>query len=127
MSKFGSVKVDYDGHSFASKLEAATYQVLKFRQKAGELKILQVQDHMEICGPPGHICTSKCRIIYIPDFKCEDGNTGEIFWVEAKGVAVQPWQTKLRLYRHYGLGKLEIWGGSHLSPSLMGTIFPAEG
>jgi hypothetical protein len=101
--------------NFSSKLEAAVYQLLHFRSKAGELEIVQTQDHIYL---------TRARILYIPDFKCRDLKTGEFFWVEAKGYANDRWPTKKKLWKFYGPGVLEIWQGSHLRPVLTETIVP---
>lgn len=113
--KFGNQRVETDGYSFASKLEASVYQILKLREKAGELKILQAQDHVYL---------TDARIGYIPDFKCEDLITGLDFWVEAKGYASDVWPLKKKLWKFYGPGKLEVWKGTHQRPFLDETITP---
>jgi hypothetical protein len=114
-NKLGNTKVNYDGHSFQSKLEAAVYQILKLRERAGEIKVLQTQDHVYL---------SDARIGYIPDFKCLDLKTNEEFWVEAKGYEAPVWPIKKKLYKSYGPGKLEIWKGSYIKPFLDETIIP---
>lgn len=115
--------VSSDGYSFSSKLEAATYQLLKQRLLAGEIKTIQVQDHILICGPPGHRCPTHGKIESIVDFKCTRQD-GSVFWVEAKGFESQRWPMKKRLWRHFGPGVLELWGGSHARPKLLETITP---
>jgi hypothetical protein len=103
------------GHSHRSKLESAVCQMLQLREKAGELKLLQAEDHVYL---------TEARIGYIPDFKCQDTKTGEIFWVEAKGFANDRWPILKKLWAHYGMGRLEIWQGSHVNPRLVETIVP---
>jgi hypothetical protein len=61
--KYRNQKVQHDGHSFASKLEAAVYQLLKIREKAGEIEIVNHQDHVYL---------TQARINYIPDFRIFD-------------------------------------------------------
>lgn len=123
MTKYGNVPVSTAGMSFASKLEAAVYQILYFRMRAGEIKEIQLQDHLLICGPLGHECDHKCRIQYVADFKCTkpDGST---FHVESKGFKTEGWMIKKRLYRHYGPDPLEIFEGDHRRPRLTETIVP---
>ena len=111
--KFGNKKVSMDGFSFGSKLEAAVFSIIKNREASGELKFLQVQDHVYL---------TDARILYIPDFKCEDAKTGDHFWVEAKGFETPEWRIKRRLWEHYGPGKLEIWKGTAARPFLDETI-----
>lgn len=42
-SKFGNVRTEVDGHSFASKAEARRYGELKLLERAGEITHLQLQ------------------------------------------------------------------------------------
>lgn len=99
------------GHSHRSKLESAVCQMLQYREKAGEIRIIQVEDHICICGPEGHECPR--RIQYVADFKCLDLTTNQHFWVEAKGFPNDRWPRTKILWRHYGPGKLEIWRGTY--------------
>lgn len=113
-AKIGNEKISLDGHSFGSKLEAAVYQLLKFRMKVGEIASIQVQDHVYL---------TDARIGYIPDFKCTAPD-GSHFWVEAKGYANDRWPTKKKLWKFYGPGPLEIWMGNYKNPTLTETIIP---
>ena len=74
------------GHSHRSKLEGAVCQILQFRAKAGELEIIQIEDHVLISG----------WYLYVADFKCRDLKTGETFWVEAKGYASDRWPSTIK-------------------------------
>lgn len=111
MSKYGNQK----SGGFSSKLEHAVYQILKLRERAGEIKILRTQENIQL---------TKAGIIYIPDFTCEYLPTGGPLFVEAKGFEGPRWPTIKKLWKHYGLGPLEIWKGSHLRPVLAQTIIP---
>lgn len=113
--KYGNEKTQVDGRSFGSKLEASVYLVLKLREKAGELLILQAQDHVYL---------SDAEILYVPDFRCRDLTTLDDFWVEAKGFEAARWPTIKKLWKYYGPGRLEIWKGSHGAPFLAETITP---
>lgn len=110
-----NTRVERDGYSFASKLEATVYQYLKLREKAGELKVIQCQ---------AHVYLTDARILYIPDFKCELAGSGEILFVESKGFESQRWPIIKKLWLHFGPAVLEIWGGHHLKPFLSETIVP---
>lgn len=113
--KYGGGAICYAGLAFASKLEASVYQLLCLRQKAGEIHSIQCQDHVYL---------SRARIHYIPDFKCLDAKTKQYFWVEAKGYANDRWPTKKKLWKFYGPGRLEIWGGHYLRPCLTEEVIP---
>lgn len=112
-SKYGATRVEHDNHSFASKLESSVYTMLKARENAGEIEILQVQDHVYL---------TDARISYVPDFKCLDKKTDKVFWVEAKGFSTPAFNIKKKLWRFYGPGILELWGGTHQRPVLIEII-----
>lgn len=112
--KIGNEKVSLDGYSFSSKLEAAVYQLLRLRMKAGEIKSIQVQDHVYL---------SDARIGYVADFRCEDHN-GNSFHVEAKGFETERWPIKKKLYKFYGPDRLEIWKGTWQKPYLDEVVTP---
>lgn len=115
-AKHGNLRMTCEmGHSHRSKLEGAVCQILQLREKAGEIEILQVEDHVYL---------TLARIHYIPDFKCRDMATGAAFHVEAKGFPNDRWPMKKKLWKFYGPNKLEIWTGSHLNPKLTETITP---
>ena len=47
-SKYGAIRVEYDGHKFDSKMEAARYKQLKLMEKAGQLTNLERQEDMHL-------------------------------------------------------------------------------
>jgi predicted nuclease of restriction endonuclease-like RecB superfamily len=106
--KYGAKRVETDGYSFASGLEARVYEEMKLRQAAGELEILQNQPRVNVSG-----CDREdSKVVYIPDFKVKDLQTGEEFYVEAKGFETCCWKIKKRLWKAHGIGKLEIYKGN---------------
>lgn len=105
------------GHSHRSKLESSVCQILQLRERAGEIKILQVEDHVYL---------TLAKISYVVDWRCEYVKSKEIFWVEAKGYGNDRWPMKKKLWKHYGPGALEIWMGSHEKPYLAETIVPHD-
>lgn len=123
-SKYGNVKIDFDGHSFGSKLEAAVYQILKLRLAAKEIKEIECQVQIDICGPLGHVCDHRKRIYYKADFKCTRPDDS-FFYVEAKGFETDAWAIKLRLIRHHLGVPLEIWRGTAARPFLDETVIPS--
>lgn len=106
-SKLGNTRVKLDGHSFASKLEAAVYLQLKISLLAGKIKILAHQPRVHL---------TEARILYIPDFKCVNLETNEVFFVEAKGFETPDWKIKKRLWEKYGPASLHIWRGTYSRP-----------
>lgn len=114
--KFGNTpSLCVSGHSHRSKLESVVCGILKGRQDSGEIRIDQVEEHIKL---------SDAEIVYIADWKCWDVQASEPFWVEAKGFESQRWPIILKLWRHYGPGRLEIWRGDHSNPFLHETVIP---
>lgn len=116
-NRFSNKRTELDGRSFQSKFEASVYAMLKILQMAKEIKIEQCQDHVYL---------TDAEICYIPDFKCRNLKTGELYWVEAKGFETPEWKLKLRLWRYYGPGPLHIYKGTHRCPVLTSIVIPRE-
>ena len=115
--KYGNKRSTCDlGHSHRSKLESAVCAILQWREKAGEIRIVQAEKHIYL---------SRAKIVYIVDWECEELKTGDALFVEAKGYEDPKWPIKLKLWRVYGPGKLEIWKGSHKKPYLDEVVTPA--
>lgn len=100
--KYRNQKVSHKGRSFASKLEAAVYDLLVQRELAGEISDIQQQDTVYL---------TEARIRYMPDFKFFDKARGEHGWAEAKGLETPIWRLKRKLWPHYGPGRLEVYKG----------------
>lgn len=113
-NKFGSKRIKYDNFSFASKLEASTYLLLKSNPK---IEVLQCQSQVKL---------SRAEITWKIDFKCLDLDTKEEFYCESKGMDTLDYLIKLKLYRTYGTKKLHIYKGTHLKPYLKEIITPED-
>lgn len=105
------------GKSFASKLEAAVFDLLWLREKAGDIRDLVCQQSVYL---------TDARIQYIADFGFVMAASGERAWAEAKGFETDVWKIKKRLWAHYGPGPLEIYRSSRRGPKLTETVFPAR-
>lgn len=115
-SKYGNKKSkDAKGNSFGSQLERAVYNFLFLLERAGEISDLKCQDRVKL---------TDAEIVYIPDFSYIDQKKNERIFVEAKGFETPEWKLKLRLWRIYGPGKLEIYKGSVNSFKLHEVIIP---
>lgn len=112
---FNRKSAEFAGRSFASKLEASVYALLLLREKAGEIKEIECQVQVAL---------SAAGIIYKPDFRFVRTSDGKACFAEAKGFETPEWRIKLRLWKVYGAGPLEIWKGSAASPKLIETIIP---
>lgn len=78
-SKYRNVRVEIDGHKFDSKREAAIYQELKLREKAGEIRDLKLQVPIVLWCPdctPENAPWDSRRMVevsrYIADFTFEE-------------------------------------------------------
>lgn len=119
--KYGEKRVEYAGFSFSSKLEREVFCQLQLRQYAGEIKEIQPQVHVKVCGPEGHECKHSEKVELVVDFKCTLVD-GSVLYVEAKGFETPEYRIKRRLWIHNKIGKLEIWKGYHTRPILHEVI-----
>ena len=101
-SKYKAIRVSHAGYSFASKLEAELFDLLKLMEKAGEVSNIKVQQTVYL---------SRARIRYIADFSAWDNKLNEMVYFEAKGFETPEWRLKLNLYKNYGPCKLRIYRG----------------
>jgi len=115
--KYSAERSTRAGRSFASKLEAALFDLLVLREKAGEIREISQQ---------AQIVLSQAKIIYKPDFMFVDCKTGRTVFAEAKGYETPEWRIKRRLWLAYGPSPLEVWKGSHRRLTLSETLMPQE-
>ncbi len=101
------------GHSHRSQLEISVCAMIGKRK---DIRLLQVEDHIYL---------TRARILYIPDFRCEDVETLEPIWIEAKGFEAPTWRIKRRLWKSYGPGPLLVYKGSAARPILHETLIPS--
>lgn len=116
-NKFGAKRTIHHGRSFASKLEAALYDQLLLLEKAGEIREIRCQHHTYL---------TRSRINYIADFSAFEFKRACTVFYEAKGYSTPVWQLKLKLWRFYGDGPLQIWGGSYNRLILLEEVIPSE-
>lgn len=110
--KYGSARVRIEGRNFASKLEAAVYEILLLEQRAGLIEEIKCQTQVRL---------SDAEIIYKPDFEVTRPD-GSKYWVEAKGYETPEWRIKRRLWIAYGPGELIIYRGNYRSPKIHETL-----
>jgi len=113
--KYGETATERNGRSFASKLEAALYDMLRIRVAAGELKELKCQVHVYL---------TEARIHMIPDFSALHVEQNTVWYFEAKGCETDVYLLKRKLWTCYGPGPLEIWKGSYKRLLYDRTIIP---
>lgn len=114
----GRTKVEHAGYSFASKLEASVFSILKLMERAGQITGIEVQPTVYL---------TDADIGYRPDFRAIDlstANKGNEFFIEAKGFPTPEWKIKKRLWEYYGPGELWIYVGSYKNPKLDEIVKP---
>ncbi len=115
LTKYANTRVSHAGRSFASKLEAAVFDMLVMMERAGLVKDIVQQPHVKL---------TRAEVVYIPDFKCFDVEKEETFWVEAKGAESPEYRIKRRLWKEYGPGPLYVYKGTWQRPKLFEIIIP---
>ena len=113
-NKFGNQRTD----GFSSKLEAAVFQILQLREKAGEIADIRQQVTVDLT----------CGIRWKVDFSFYDEAAMRRVWAEAKGCETDRYRICLKLWRGgHGPGDLEIWKGRWQNPTLVDIVKPQEG
>lgn len=102
-NKYGAIKQDRDGYTFASKSEAALYDVLKEEVRAG----LWLELHCQVS-----VYLTAARIQYIADFKTVAPDGKETYH-EQKGYETNSWRIKRRLWKFYGPADLVVYNYDH--------------
>lgn len=116
--KYSATKVERDGRTFSSKLEAALYDMLAMMQRGSAISDLKCQVHVRF-----HTYDHG-SILMIPDFSAIDSKTGDTVFFEAKGFATREWVRKKKAWAVNGPGRLYVYGGSHRYLKLIETIDP---
>lgn len=84
--KFNAQKTELDGIKFDSKLEAAYYAQLKYRQKAGEIVFFMRQVPFYLPG----------NVRYVVDFQ-EFHADGTVHFVDVKGMETKEFKMKKKM------------------------------
>jgi len=98
-SKYGAVKTMVDGIVFASKREAARYEELRFREKAGLIADLVLQPRIPLLaasvnndGDPCWVPTYVAE--YVADFRYRELATQRIVFEDVKGFKTPLYRLK---------------------------------
>lgn len=117
-NKYGNVKVEHAGRSFASKGESRLYDELVSMERAGVIKDIKQQDSVYL---------TDARILYKPDYRYLNTTTNALEWAEYKGFETPEWRIKRRLWRYYGPGPLHVYiAGRGGAVELKESIVPGE-
>lgn len=79
-NKYGNKKIETPDGRFDSKLELRQYEMLMWRQRAGEILGLQRQVRIKLGNSP------QCKVSYIADFAYFDNKRGVLVLHDSKGV-----------------------------------------
>ena len=110
MNKYGNMKTEIDGITFASKHEAQRFAELKLLERAGEISDLQLQRVFTLIGAQrdkdGKVIERPCK--YIADFAYKD-QTGKLIVEDAKGLRTDVYRIKKKLMLSiYGIQIKEV-------------------
>lgn len=100
---YGAVKTN----GFASKMEAAGFEMLKRRELAGEIKDIKCQQSVTLAEGRGK------KIKWKIDFSFRLTATDQLEYCEIKGFETGLYRLKLKLYKMNPPAPLSIYKGSH--------------
>ena len=112
-NKYGRKSLEHAGYTFASKLEAAVFDILKLRERAGEISDIKTQEAVYL---------TLARIMFKPDFSYLENSIRT--YAEAKGMETPVYAIKRRLWAKYGPSPLHVYKGTYKNPQLFESIFP---
>lgn len=98
-SKYGSRKIEIDGHVFDSKKEGEYYQQLKLRKMAGEIKDFELQPEFTLQEGFKKNGKTYREIKYIADFKVIYPD-GRVEIVDIKGYETKEFRLKRKLFEY---------------------------
>lgn len=108
MAKYGNIKVQIDGKTFDSQLEARRYRVLVFMQRAGEISGLTLQPKFLLQEGFMHNGKKILPIYYVADFKYH--RNGLMVIEDTKGHRTKDFllKKKMLLYKYRGINFYEV-------------------
>lgn len=102
-NKFKAIKT----RGFASKMEAAGFDLLKLREMAGEIKDIKCQQAVTLAQGNG------LKLRWKIDFSFVIAATGQLEYAEIKGVETSDYRIKLKLYKMNPPAPLTIYKGNY--------------
>lgn len=102
VSKYGSIKTEFNGIVFDSKAEADRYLELLCREQVGDIRDLELQPRYDFK------LNNKLMFFYKGDFRYYDNCTGKTVIEDVKGVETAVFRLKKKIIEaEYGI-KIEI-------------------
>ena len=109
MTKYHAVPTVVDGIRFSSKAEARYYAELRMREKAGEIKNLELQPKFALMVPEYGSGYDVTVGHYIADFRYREGPRGVLRIVDVKGVKTPVYRLKKKMVEaQYGITITEV-------------------
>lgn len=96
MSKYGAVRTEVDGISFASRKEARRYSELKLLERAGEIADLKLQPRYPLVVNGVKVCTYVADFSYHPTFR--GAVMAQATVEDAKGFKTPEYKLKAKLF-----------------------------
>lgn len=105
--KYNAQKIQLDGYTFDSKLEAKYYEYLKGRWAKGEIQEISLQPKFELVPPFEKNGKRYRAITYVADFQVVMPN-GEIEIVDIKGMETPDFKLKRKLFEYTQEHELKV-------------------
>ncbi|WP_046721480.1 DUF1064 domain-containing protein [Heyndrickxia coagulans] len=115
-TKYGSKKVEIDGHVFDSKIEARYYEQLKWLQANDQILFFRLQPRYLLQEAFQKNGKTFRKIEYVADFEVHHLD-GSIEVIDVKGMETEAFKIKKKLFEHKYPHKLSLvtyskkWGG----------------
>jgi hypothetical protein len=107
-SKYGAIRTEVDGVTFASKAEASRYVFLKALEKAGEIVGLVLQPVFPLWAHTGVVADAPVTIgSYVADFAYDSHGTSVVEDVKGFKTPLYRWKKK-HVEAQYGIQIREI-------------------
>ena len=97
-NKYGAVRTEYNGVTYASKAEAARAAALDLLKAGGEVVSIERQPRYALGCPEN---------VYVADFLVRDRH-GKVWTEDVKGVETSKFRRDMKLWRVYGPHPLHI-------------------
>lgn len=97
-SKYGNRRMEVDGHTFDSEMEADYYKQLKLLERAGAISNLILQPRYELVPAFEKNGMKFRKMEYVADFQYEEN--GKTIVVDVKGYRTDVYKTKRKLFEY---------------------------
>lgn len=99
-TKYNSKKIEYDGHTFDSKMECDFYKELEKWQQEGKIDLYELQPTYQLQEPFVKYGKRHRAITYTPDFKVLT-REGEVILYDVKGFSSQQGDMRRKMFDYH--------------------------